>query len=255
MEAHRHEVVEQFTAQAHGFAHAASIRDHSALEQLITFAAAGPDDRVLDVACGPGLVVCAFARVARHATGVDITAAMIEQAREHAAEQGLANVSWELGEIPPLRWPDASFEIVVSRYAFHHFEDPAAVLGEMARVCAPGGRVVVCDLALAPDKVEAFNAMDAIRDPSHVRALSLAQLRQLFREAGLPAPREACYRLEGELEGLLARSFPAAGGADEVRARFRRSLADDHLGVDARLEPDGAITYRYPIAVLAADVA
>jgi len=254
MEDHRHEIVEQFTAQAEGYAHAASIRAESALELLVGFAGAGAEDRVLDVACGPGLVTCAFARVAREATGIDITPAMIEQAQEHAAESGVTNVRWRLGAVPPLPWPADSFEIVVSRYAFHHFDDPLAVLREMVRVCAPGGRVVVCDLAPVPDRVEAFNAMDSLRDTSHVRALTLDELRALFREAGLGEPRLTAYELEGELEALLARSHPVPGGADEVRRRFRASLHDDHLGIDTRLDGD-RISFRYPIAVLAAVVA
>lgn len=254
MEAHRNEIVRQFTAQAEGFAHAAAIRDEAALDLLVGFSGAGPGDRVLDVACGPGLVVCAFARVAQEATGIDITPAMIEQAREHAARLELTNVQWRLGEIPPLPWPDDAFDIVVSRYAFHHLEDPLAVLREMLRVCSPGGRVVVCDLALAPEKVDAFNAMDRLRDPSHVRAFTLEQLRELFLAAGLAEPRVAAAQLAGELEGLLERSFPAPGGAAEVRRRFRASLEDDQLGVDARLAAGGRIAYSYPIALLAADV-
>jgi hypothetical protein len=127
------------------------------------------------------------------------------------------------------------------------------MLREMARVCAPGGRVVVCDLALARDKVEAFNAMDRLRDPSHVRAFSPHQLRELYLQAGLGEPRVTGYTLEGDLDALLARSFPAPGDEEEVRCRFHASLDDDHLGVDARRDGE-RITYRYPIAVLAATV-
>jgi ubiquinone/menaquinone biosynthesis C-methylase UbiE len=252
MEEHRSEIVEQFTAQAAAFAQADAIRDEAALELLVGFAGTGAKDRVLDVACGPGLVTCAFARVAGAAIGIDVTPAMIDQARAHAVQLGVTNVDWRLEEIPPLPWSERSFEVVVSRYAFHHFEDPLAVLREMARVCTPGGRVVVCDIAPAPDRVEAFNAMDRLRDPSHVRAFSLAELCDLYARADLATPRLATYKLEGDLDALLARSFPVPGGAEEVRRRFRASIDDDHLGVEARA--DGArITYRYPIAVLAAE--
>jgi SAM-dependent methyltransferase len=254
MSADHSETVEQFTAQAAGFAHAHSIRDEVALELLTSVAAVRLADRVLDVACGPGLVVCAFAALARHATGIDVTPAMLEQARRHADELGLENVSWELGAVPPLPWPDGSFDVVVSRYAFHHLEDPLAVLREMVRVCTAGGRVVVCDIAPAPDKIDAFNEMDNLRDPSHVRALSLLELRELFAQAGLGEPRLSHYTLDGDVESLLARSHPPPGGADGVRSMFTASLEDDHLGVKARRE-GARIVYSYPIAVLAATVA
>jgi ubiquinone/menaquinone biosynthesis C-methylase UbiE len=90
---------------------------------------------VLDVACGPGLVVAAFARVARHATGIDVTPAMLARAREVCA--GLDNVTLEQGDVTRLPYGDGAFSIVVSRFAFHHFPDPRAVLAEMRRVCRP----------------------------------------------------------------------------------------------------------------------
>jgi ubiquinone/menaquinone biosynthesis C-methylase UbiE len=233
------------------FATAPSIRDETALALIIDFSGAGPDDTVLDVACGPGLVVCAFARVARHATGIDLTPAMLDRARAHAAGLGLTNVTWRQGDVLPLPWPAASFTLVTSRFAFHHFLDPQAVLDEMVRVCAPGGTVLVVDAAPAPDKAAAFNRMERLRDPSHVRALPLAEHRQLFARAGLPEPRVTHYRLEGELEGLLSRSFPEPGAAETIRGLFADSVATDALDMQTRRDAD-TIRFGYPVAVLAA---
>jgi hypothetical protein len=84
-----------------------------------------------------------------------------------------------------------------------------------------------------------------------VRALPLDEQVRLFREAGLPEPRQTSYRLEGELEGLLSRSFPNAGDADHIRELFAASLPDDALGMDTRREGD-RIRFGYPVAVLAA---
>src|SRR2546426_525464 len=136
---HQDAILDQFTRQATPFATAPGIRDEAALRLIVECSGAGPDDTVLDVACGPGLVVAAFARVARHATGIDITPAMLERARTHTAAAGLTNVTWRQGDVLPLPWPDASFSIVTSRFAFHHFLDPLAVLREMPRLAAPAG--------------------------------------------------------------------------------------------------------------------
>src|SRR5262245_36161979 len=222
---HRDAILDQFTRQAVPFSTAAGIRDEQALRLLIEASGAGPDDTVLDVACGGGLVVCAFARVVRHATGIDLTPAMIERARALQAEQGLTNVTWQLGDIVPLPFPDASFTIVTSRFAFHHFLVPCAVLREMKRVCGPGGRVLVADTDASDDPVKAaeFNRMEKLRDPSHVRAMPRAELQALFAGAGLPSPKWTPTRLEGDLEGLLARSFPLPGDADKIRALFSAS--------------------------------
>jgi SAM-dependent methyltransferase len=216
-------------------------------------AGAGPDDTVLDVACGPGLVVCAFAARTRHATGIDLTPAMLDRARALAREKGIANVAWQTGDVLPLPFADGSFSIVVSRFAFHHFPAPDAVLAEMARVCAAGGTVVCCDVMASPEpaKADAFDRMELLRDPSHVRALTLAELEALFAGAGLPSPRMRSYGLAANVEGLLATSFPHPGDADRVRQMFADSLADDGLGLGTRRHRD-EIRFAYPVAILAA---
>ena len=62
------------------------------------------------------------------------------------------------------------------------------------------------------------------------------------------------YRLEGELESLLGRSFPLPGDADKIREIFAASLADDRLGIPMSREGEH-IRYAYPVAVLVADKA
>ena len=96
--------------------------------------------------------------------------------------------------------------------------------------------------------------MEKLRDPSHARALPLAELRGLFAQAGLPAPRETFYDVRAELEGLLATSFPAPGDIPVIRQMFADSLADDGLGMKTKQKGD-KILLSYPIAILAADVA
>src|SRR5689334_10147722 len=196
---HDSRILDQFTRQAAPFASAPAIRNQEALDRIVQWAGAGPDDTVLDVACGPGLLVCAFARVVKHATGVDMTPAMLEQAGKVQQEQGLTNVSWQQGNVYSLQVPEAQFSIVSSRFAFHHLQEPLNALKEMKRACKPGGRIVVADMAPAPAKAAALDQEERLRDPSHVRALPLGELRQLFEQAGLSTPEVFHYRLEGEM--------------------------------------------------------
>jgi ubiquinone/menaquinone biosynthesis C-methylase UbiE len=251
MATHRDVILDQFTRQAVPFATSAGINDEAALTLAIEFSGVGANDTVLDVACGPGILACAFARVARHVTGIDITPAMLERARLLQAERSLTNVTWRQGDALPLPFADAAFTLVTSRFAFHHFLDPRAVLAEMSRVCAPGGTVLLIDAAPAPEKADAFNRMELVRDPSHTRAMPEAELAGLFAAVGLPAPRVTRYRLEGELEGLISRSFPNPGDDETLRRLFRDSLAHDDLGMGAHRVGD-QIHFGYPVAVLAA---
>lgn len=250
---HKEQILDQFTRQAVPFATAAAIRNEDALNRIVQMSQAGPDDIVLDVACGPGLLACAFAPVTRHVTGIDLTPAMLEQARALQRQQGLENVTWREGDVLPLPYADDSFSIVSSRFAFHHFLDPLAVLKEMRRVCRGGGHVVVADSAPAADKADAFNRMERLRDPSHVRALSPEELRGLFDQAGLPAPRIQPDLLPGDVESLLARSFPREGDADRIRRIFAESMEHDDLGM-AGVRQDGKICFSFPTLILASTI-
>ena len=251
---HQDRILDQFTRQATPFSTAKTIADEKALRLLVEFSGAGPEDTVLDVACGGGLVICAFAQTVRHATGIDVTPAMLERAQTLAKDKKLRNLSWDQGDVQSLPYPDATFSIVVSRFTFHHFLEPLAVLKEMIRVCAPGGRVVVADVEAASDPVKAaeFNRMEKLRDPSHVRAMPAAELRELFNAAGLPEPRMVTYVLRDELENLLKRSFPNPGDDAKIREMFAASAIDDRLGIP--ICRDGNLFhYAYQVAVLAAD--
>ncbi len=250
---HQSLIRDQFTRQATPFSTAAPIADQGALRLIVEAAAAGPADTVLDVACGGGIVVCGFAPHVRHATGIDMTPAMLERARALAAEKGVANVSWQEGDVAHLPYPDGAFTIVVTRFAVHHFPDPAAVFAEMVRVCAPGGRVVVVDTCASPDPAKAteFNRLELLRDPSHVRALPLAELKGLYAAAGLGEPRVAFTELRDTVDHLLERSFPNPGDDRQIRELFAASLADDRLGIPIQKKAD-QLEYAYPVAILAA---
>ena len=179
---HQDTIRDQFTRQAVPFSQAPSIRDEAALVLLVEAAGAAAGQRTLDVACGPGLVACAFARVVAHATGIDATPAMIARARRLQLDQGLSNIEWQVGAAEQLPFEADRFDIVTCRFAFHHFEQPSRVLAEMIRVALPGGAVLVCD-GFASDnaaKAAAFNTMERLRDPSTVRFLTLAELHTLF---------------------------------------------------------------------------
>ena len=105
--------------------------------------------------------------IAGQVTGIDITPAMIEEAQKRQQAMGLANMAWKVGDVLPLPFPGSSFSAVITRYSFHHFLDPEAVLTEMVRVCHPGGRVAVVDVFMStPEQSEAYDRMEKLRDPS-----------------------------------------------------------------------------------------
>jgi ubiquinone/menaquinone biosynthesis C-methylase UbiE len=251
--AHDATVADQFTRQAAQFAASAAHHNQATLDLLVEAARARPEDVSLDVACGPGSVVAAFARRVHRAEGLDATVAMLEEARKLAEREGLRNVAWHRGSAYALPFADGAFTIVSCRYAFHHLLEPRRALTEMVRVCRDGGRVVLCDAFASNDPVKAaaFNAMERHRDPSTVEFRTLSFLRGLFAEAGLPEPTERFYDVPAEPERLLALAYPAQGDRTGLRAMIEAAVDGDAMGVGARRQ-GGTVRFDYPAVVLTA---
>ena len=145
-DAHSDLIRDQFTRQATPFSTAAPIADAGALKMIVDAAQAGPADTVLDLACGGGIVVCAFAPHVRHATGIDMTPAMLAKARASAAAAHMKNVEFRDGFGEALPVEDEWADVVISNGVLNLMPDKAAALQEMARVLKPGGRLQIGDI-------------------------------------------------------------------------------------------------------------
>jgi SAM-dependent methyltransferase len=97
--------------------------------------------RLLDCGCGPGSISCDFARIlsSGHVTGIDREESQIELARSRASEQQLANMTFKVGSIYELPFPDSSFDVVFAHAIFEHISSPDKALAEILRVLEPGG--------------------------------------------------------------------------------------------------------------------
>ena len=243
---------DQFTKQAAPFAEMHAGDDAAIHQLLIRTAGITSNDKVLDVACGPGLVACEVAKAAKHVTGIDLTPAMISQAAERQRLLGLTNLTWIVGDAQPLPFPDGSFSRVITRYSFHHFTDAKGVFGEMLRVCQPAGRVTVADVfTTSVEQAKAYDQLEQWRDPSHTHALQLNELEALFN--GLKDLRREFYQYPVKVEALLARSFPDPGGADAFRQAVRADVGVNKIGVCA--SDDGGLGFAFPVVVLSGEVA
>jgi ubiquinone/menaquinone biosynthesis C-methylase UbiE len=243
---HLERIVDQFSKQAAPFAR---LDIHmNAMDMLVEMSDVGADDNVLDVACGPGLVACEFAQLASHVTGIDITEAMIEKARELAKGKGLTNVDWIIGNAYPLPFPDAEYSRVITRYSFHHFLDPEAVFGEMVRVCSSGGRVLVADVCVAEESSKEYDRMERLRDDSHAHALTGPELSRLFEESGLEDVQYGAYGLDADVEHLLDASSHSPENRGQVLEIIEGDIGVDALGINARRE-NGRLVFTFPIAV------
>lgn len=251
MATHKESVIDQFSRQAVPFAQVPGHTNEESLQLLLDRVEAYAQDTVLDVACGPGIVACAFAAIVNHVTGIDITPAMLDQAQLFAQQKGLKNTSWQQGEGESLPFADNSFSIVLSRYAFHHCLAPNIVLSEMLRVCRSGGKLLIADVVLPSSKVEAYDQLEKLRDPSHTHALSEEEFQRLVSEANLHEIDFAFYKVEIELEQQMAASFPNPGDESKVRQLFMEDIGTDALGINVHRR-GSEIYYEVPITVMVA---
>ena len=121
---------------------------------------------ILDIGCGPGSITIDFARLVPHGhvTGVEYVPDPLDQARALASSQDITNISFEIGDIHHLPFPDNSYDIAHVHQVLQHIADPVQALREMRRVVKPGG-IVACresaSMTWYPDSegLEAWNGL------------------------------------------------------------------------------------------------
>lgn len=108
--------------------------------KLVTRAGVKAGQRVLDVACGTGVVSVTAARRGARVTGLDLTPELLARARENAQIAGV-NVEWLEGDVEKLPFGDAAFDVVLSEFGHIFAPRPEVAIGEMLRVLKPGGTI------------------------------------------------------------------------------------------------------------------
>lgn len=183
---------------------------------------------VLDVAAGTGHLGRAIATRVQRVIAVDMTPEMLEQGRHEAYKAGLDNISFEEGFAERLRYPDNSFDMVVTRLSLHHFDDPKPAILEMIRVCRTNGQIGIMDM-VSPDDADLaarYNRIEKLRDPSHTRCLKIGEMQTSLILAGVKNIETASLNIEVSLDSWLN----LAGTANDVRRLINDELTADLEG-------------------------
>jgi ubiquinone/menaquinone biosynthesis C-methylase UbiE len=125
------------------FDYDAELRLHN--EHFRAAARVGSRDRVLDIGCGTGLSTREAARAAvdGNAVGVDVSAPMLERARQLSDAEGLANIAYEQADAQVHRFPPTGFDLCISRFGTMFFADPVAAFTNIGRALRPAARLVL----------------------------------------------------------------------------------------------------------------
>jgi ubiquinone/menaquinone biosynthesis C-methylase UbiE len=197
----RSEVQRIFGAAASAYAVSAVHASGRDLAALVEAAQLTGNERVLDIGCGAGHTALAVAPKAASVVALDVTQEMLDVAAHLAQQRGVTNISFRLADVAALPFPDASFDVVTSRFSAHHYEDPARAIQEAARVLRPGGRLLLAD-TIAPEipALDTFyNAAELLRDGSHIRNWRISEWQRMCVAAGLTS--EVIFEMMIDLDG------------------------------------------------------
>jgi SAM-dependent methyltransferase len=228
----------EFTRQAPEFAAPRSFfGDREIADWIGSHLPLAADHTVLDVCGGAGHLSRRLAGRARQFVVLDLTCDVMDAGRRGAEDEGVRNVLFVEGDATAMPFVDGSFDLAVSRFAFHHLMEPEAVAREMARVVRPAGDVAIVDMV---DGGHRHNELERLRDPSHTSALSEQELAALLEGAGVAIVDRDERRQPLAAEPWLTRAHTATPEAtEEVLAALRAELeGGEPTGLEAH-EHDG----------------
>lgn len=248
---------EQFDRQAAHYNTKWNAWSEETLAWMLKAAVGKPTDSVLDVATGTGFTALAFAPHVYSVVGLDVSPGMLARARQRAAEHGLVNVMFEEGAAESLQFMDGSFDLVTCRIAPHHFLDVQQFLAETERVLKRGGHLVLVDTTVPDDSPEAAawqNAVEVIRDPSHIRNYTPREWRQMAEAAGLSVTQSSSAGggITIPLSDWLVKAGCAPEQSAEVRRRFAESPDSARKAFQIETHKDGETVFTWQrVALLA----
>ena len=249
MSSHQQTVQDQFDPRAQAYltsavhAQGPDLKQAQALVGEWAKARAGKT-RALDVGTGGGHLSFALAPLLDRIVALDPSPQMLATVAKAAAERGLHQIAFQEGSAEALPFPDASFDLVVTRYSAHHWLELDRAMAEIRRVLAPGGALLVIDTEGDPSVLvdTHLQAIELLRDRSHVRNRSAAEWRALLGAAGFTVLSHQAWPLRLEFTSWIERMRTPAD-----RAAIIRSLQQDapqEVKDALAFEADGSFSIR-----------
>lgn len=249
----KQQVREQFGANAAAYVASPTHAQGASLGWLVERLAPQAEWRLLDVATAAGHTALALAPHVADVVGLDLTPEMIPLAAGLAAERGVTNVAFTVGDVEALPFGAASFDAITCRIAPHHFPDVGRFIVEAARVLRPGGLLAVVDNVVPGSRLRGkqadrqrqagdyVNAFEKLRDPSHVRCLSFEEWLDALAAAGLTLEAQETQDKRLTFETWAARHTPAM--QTRLRVLLTRAPAAAAEFLDPQIDT-GLTTFR-----------
>lgn len=190
------------------------------LDQIEAEVRGHPDAHVLDLGCGGGHVSYRAAPHVASVVACDVTQAMLDVVARTAAERGLDNITTQQAAAERLPFADASFDMVLSRFTTHHWQNMEAGLREARRVLKAGHRAVFIDVIAPADPLldTHLQTVELLRDVSHVRDYAMVQWVGALTRAGFVLDGVTNHRLFMDFPVWVARTRTPDAHAAAIRS-------------------------------------
>ncbi len=188
-----------------------------------------PEDVMLDVACGGGHTALFFAPRVRSVVASDLTMQMLKKAQEYISEEGgIENITFREADAEDLPFPAGAFTLLTCRIAPHHFPDVPRALREFFRVLRRGGRMVLIDTLLPeePKVAEFYQAMEKMRDPTHVRAFTREEWLVMVEAAGFNVHESLVFAKTHDFQKWAQRAGLNREGVQRLNTFFLQAPAE-----------------------------
>jgi SAM-dependent methyltransferase len=242
----------QFGPQAQAYVESAVHASGADLDQLGELAARLRPARALDLGCGGGHVAYRLTPHAGEVTACDISAEMLAAVAATAHDRGLANITTRQAPAERLPFADACFDLVATRFSAHHWRDLDRGLSEARRVARPGAAAVFIDAVSSgrPLLDTHLQAVELLRDPSHVRDYAVAEWTGAVERAGFDVGAVTRRRVRMDFPSWIRRMRTPKVQAEAIRAL--QGQASQEVRAHFEIEPDGS--FQLDVMVLEAQV-
>ena len=221
------EINKAFTAQAAGFeSKKLHLSKQEYLDHTVKMTASKKTDSILEVAAGTCVCGRNLAPYAEHVICLDATPAMLEIGKKECEKANIRNITFVKGYAEELPFLDSSFDIVISRLAFHHFAGVEKPFAEMVRVLKPGGKLILIDMIAGNEALrKEVDRIETLRDPSHVQDLSLSEMRDLYESNGLTRITQKRTDIPVSLEAWMELTDPDETIRKNIRELMNKDIA------------------------------
>ena len=257
MQNHDATVLEQYDSRAEAYLTSAVHAAGADLDRMADLIGHRPDAVALDMGCGGGHVAFRMAGQVGTVVAYDLSAAMLDTVAAEARRRGLDNVVTKQGAAEALPCPDASFDVVATRYSAHHWgalrDGLRDGLAQMRRVTKPDGLALFMDV-VSPGVALLdtwLQTLELLRDPSHVRNASVEEWTTTLAAVGFAVDDVVMYKLRLEFGSWIARMRTPDVHVAAIRSLHARASGEvkDYfqIGDDGSFTVDTALIVARPV--------